>query len=120
MSCYLKGLTDSAALRRRLFATPDADEVRRFLLDTSLLERFSAPLCEAVTGMDRCDRLLHDLGTVAIVEDGAAAVAWVAGNVAHYGGDPGRITIAGHSAGAHIAALLALDRRYLDAEGVRR
>ena len=37
------------------------DDVREFLLATSVLERLSAPLCEAVTGRERCDRLLRDL-----------------------------------------------------------
>lgn len=37
------------------------DEVRRFLLDTSLLDRFTAPLCEAVTGTERSGRLLQEL-----------------------------------------------------------
>lgn len=48
----------------------------------------------------------------AFVEDGAAAVAWVQRHVAAHGGDPGRIVLMGHSAGAQIAALLALDPAY--------
>lgn len=52
------------------------------------------------------------------VEDGAAAVAWVRANIARYGGDPDRLYLMGHSAGAHIAMLLALDGRYLCAAGV--
>lgn len=52
------------------------------------------------------------------VEDTAAAVAWVHREIAARGGDPDRIVVAGHSAGAHIAALLALDRRYLRTAGV--
>ena len=63
-------------------------------------------------------RLHPEVAFPVFVEDGAAAVAWVAGNIAQYGGDASRIVVAGHSAGAHIAALLALDRRYLDAEGI--
>ena len=47
------------------------------------------------------------------MQDGAAAVRWAQANVARYGGDPANIFIAGHSAGAHIAALLALDPRWL-------
>lgn len=43
------------------------------------------------------------------VDDGAAAVRWTHANIAAHGGDPQRIILAGHSAGAHIAALLALD-----------
>ncbi len=47
------------------------------------------------------------------MEDGAAAVRWAHAHAARYGGDPDRIVLAGHSAGAHIAALLTLDPRWL-------
>jgi len=45
----------------------------------------------------------------AFVTDGEAALAWVRNNVAKYGGDPGRVAVAGHSAGGYIAAMLALE-----------
>ncbi|MGO1078598.1 alpha/beta hydrolase [Inquilinus sp. CA228] len=54
----------------------------------------------------------------AFVEDGAAVVAWAATNAARFGGDPDRIVLVGHSAGAYIAALLATDPSYLAAEGL--
>ena len=54
----------------------------------------------------------------AFVEDGAAALRWVHENIAAYGGDADDIWLVGHSAGAHIAALLVTDDRYLAAEGV--
>jgi acetyl esterase/lipase len=47
------------------------------------------------------------------MEDGAAAVRWTHANIATHGGDPQRIILSGHSAGAHIAALLALDTDWL-------
>jgi acetyl esterase/lipase len=50
------------------------------------------------------------------VQDGAKALAWVRDHISDHDGDPDRIFIAGHSAGAHIAALLAADRSYLAAE----
>ncbi|NNF52040.1 MAG: alpha/beta hydrolase, partial [Gammaproteobacteria bacterium] len=53
----------------------------------------------------------------AFVNDGASAVAWVARNIAGYGGSPERIHLMGHSAGAHIAAMLAYDPTYLQASG---
>jgi acetyl esterase/lipase len=51
------------------------------------------------------------------IEDGAQAVAWVQQHAGDYGGDPQRLILMGHSAGAHMAAMLALNRRYLDAAG---
>lgn len=49
------------------------------------------------------------------VEDAAQALRWVADNAAHYGGNKDRIVLMGHSAGAHIAALSALDPQFLKA-----
>ena len=49
------------------------------------------------------------------LEDGAAAVAWTFEHIAELGGDPAQIHLAGHSAGAYIAAMLALDGRWLGA-----
>jgi len=54
------------------------------------------------------------------VEDGAKALGWVYDNISTYGGDPKRIHVAGHSAGAHIGALLTADAQYLKAEGKNR
>jgi acetyl esterase/lipase len=47
------------------------------------------------------------------VFDAAKAMRWTKDNIAHFGGDPGRMFVMGHSAGAHIAALLTLDPAYL-------
>jgi acetyl esterase/lipase len=58
-------------------------------------------------------RLVPQVRFPAFVEDGAAAVAWAEKNVARFGGDPARITLSGHSAGAHIAAMLTLDQQWL-------
>lgn len=52
------------------------------------------------------------------IHDGAMVLKWVRDHIATYGGDPERIAIAGHSAGGHLAALLALDPRYLEGEGL--
>lgn len=52
------------------------------------------------------------------LDDGAAAIRWVRDNIAQYGGDPRRIVLVGHSAGAYNAAMLALDSRYLRRAGV--
>lgn len=52
------------------------------------------------------------------MHDAAAAVAWTQKNIAEYGGDPKKIYLVGHSAGAQIATLLALDKQYLVAQGL--
>jgi acetyl esterase/lipase len=52
------------------------------------------------------------------VEDVALATAWARTHAAALGGDPERLFLAGHSAGAHIAALLATDAQYLAAVGM--
>jgi arylformamidase len=51
------------------------------------------------------------------VEDVAAAIAWVHGNIAKRGGNPEKIFIMGHSAGAHLVALVATDERPLKKAG---
>lgn len=47
------------------------------------------------------------------IEDSAHAVAWTINEVRHYGGDPKRVFVMGHSAGAYNAAMVALDPRWL-------
>ena len=63
-------------------------------------------------------RLVPDVHFPAFVEDGAAAVAWTLANVAKHGGDPARLSLMGHSAGAYIAMMLALDTQWLNAADV--
>ncbi len=58
-------------------------------------------------------RLMPQNPYPAQMEDAAAAFAWVYRNIAQYGGDASRIYVAGHSAGGHLASLLALDAKYL-------
>ena len=52
------------------------------------------------------------------LEDGARAVRWAQDHAEAFGGDPKRIVLVGHSAGAYNAAMIALDPRYLSAAGV--
>lgn len=62
-------------------------------------------------------RLHPEAGFPAFMHDAAAAAAQVKRTAPAWGGDPRRVVLMGHSAGAHIATLLALDPRYLQAEG---
>jgi acetyl esterase/lipase len=65
-------------------------------------------------------RLYPEVTFPAFVQDGALAVRWVHDHIADFGGDPSRIYLMGHSAGAHIAALLTLDGHYLSDVGLDR
>jgi len=58
-------------------------------------------------------RLYPEVKYPAFVEDGAQAFRYLRANVARHGGDPARIFVAGHSAGAYIAALLACNPEFL-------
>ena len=63
-------------------------------------------------------RLVPQARFPAFVEDGALTVKWARDHAAQYGGDPRRITLAGHSSGGYIAAMLALDPHFLRDAGV--
>jgi len=58
-------------------------------------------------------RLYPTVRFPAFVEDAAQSVKWTRDHIAAYGGDPDRIFVMGHSSGAHLAAMLALDEAYL-------
>ena len=62
-------------------------------------------------------RLVPQVLFPVFIEDAAAATARVAEVAATYGGDPDRLGVIGHSAGAHLAMMIALDRRYMAAVG---
>jgi arylformamidase len=63
-------------------------------------------------------RLLPQVDMGTIVRDIAKSIHWVHDHIAEYGGDPQRLLIMGHSAGAQLAALVCTDDRYLKAEGL--
>lgn len=60
-------------------------------------------------------RLYPEVTFPGFVEDAALAVAWVHEHAGDLGADPTRLFLAGHSAGGHLAVLVALDPRYLAA-----
>ncbi len=63
-------------------------------------------------------RLLPQVEMDVLIRDVAKALGWVHRHIAEYGGDPERIFVGGHSAGAQLAALICIDDRYLEEEGV--
>jgi arylformamidase len=63
-------------------------------------------------------RLLPHVEMGTIVHDIARSIHWVHDHIAEYGGDPQRLLIMGHSAGAQLAALVCTDDHYLKLEGL--
>ena len=63
-------------------------------------------------------RLVPDHPYPDFVQDTASVVAWAHRNAARFGGDPDRIFLVGHSAGAYNAAMVAFAPSFLQAEGV--
>jgi acetyl esterase/lipase len=61
-------------------------------------------------------RLLPSVEMGDIIRDVTKALAWTHAHAAEYGGDPNRVFVMGHSAGAQLAALVCTDDRYLKAE----
>jgi acetyl esterase/lipase len=64
-------------------------------------------------------RLYPDVRYPSFIEDGAHAVSWTLNHLDEIGGDPARVNLMGHSAGAYIAAMLALDARWLGDDRAR-
>ncbi len=52
------------------------------------------------------------------IEDAAAAVSWAFNNISNYGGDPSSIFVSGHSAGGYLGAMIGLDKKWLQKEGI--
>jgi acetyl esterase/lipase len=63
-------------------------------------------------------RLWPNVDMETLTRDVAKSIRWVHDHIAEYGGDPKRLLIMGHSAGAQLAALLCTDERYLKEEGL--
>lgn len=62
-------------------------------------------------------RLYPQVKMPGFMQDAAQAALWAAAHAGEYGGARERLYLMGHSAGAHLAALVTLDRRYFAALG---
>lgn len=63
-------------------------------------------------------RLLPNVDMGTLIRDVARSLHWVHDHIAERGGDPNRVFVMGHSAGAQLAAILCTDDSYLKAEGL--
>lgn len=64
-------------------------------------------------------RLAPAVGYPAFVEDTARAFAWVKAHIAEHSGDPSRVILMGHSAGAYNVAMIAIDPVWLAPYGLK-
>lgn len=72
-------------------------------------DHFAEPWVEAGAVFISCGYRLEPEYTIGdSIDDAMRAVTWAAANAARFGGDPTRITVAGHSAGGHLAAMLTM------------
>ncbi|MBE7493971.1 MAG: alpha/beta hydrolase [Verrucomicrobiaceae bacterium] len=62
-------------------------------------------------------RLLPEVDMGTLIRDCAKSFGWVQKHIAEHGGDPKRVLVGGHSAGAQLAAILCTDDRYLKEVG---
>lgn len=58
--------------------------------------------------------IMHPIHIMDVVN----AIAWIESHIVEYGGDPARLILIGHSAGAHLAALSVTNQKYLENAGV--
>ena len=63
-------------------------------------------------------RLSPRVKAPAYIDDAAAATAWCVRNIERFGGDPDRVVVAGHSAGAYLASMVGTDARWLAGHSV--
>ena len=78
--------------------------------DKSLGESIGNKIAESGIGLVSVNyRLSPEFQHPTHVNDAAAATAWVIKNIDGYGGNPLKVYVGGHSAGAYLAALLAID-----------
>jgi acetyl esterase/lipase len=63
-------------------------------------------------------RLAPKIKNPAYTEDAAASLAWVFKNIAKYGGDTSLIFVCGHSAGAYLANMVGMDKKWLNEYGI--
>lgn len=87
---------------------------------TSVQEKPAALTARGYVFVSTNYRLLPQVDMGTLVGDVADALRWVHENIAEHGGDPNRIFVMGHSAGAQLAALLCTDERLLDSRRIPR
>ncbi|MGL5318821.1 MAG: alpha/beta hydrolase [Bacteroidales bacterium] len=63
-------------------------------------------------------RLSPKTNTPNIIEDAAAATAWVFKNISKYGGDSTKIIVSGHSAGGYLTLMIGYDKSYLSKHNI--
>lgn len=91
-----------------------ADKVALFRGEDYVFVSVNYRLSPVAVGPDYTNRIKFPDHNV----DVADAIGWVVDNIADYGGDPGRVALLGHSAGAHLVALTATNPDFLARVGL--
>jgi acetyl esterase/lipase len=87
--------------------------------DSAATQRIARRFADAGIAVASADYRLNPVVTFPVyVDDAAAAYAWLQENIGAHGGDSRQVFIGGHSAGAYLALMVALDERYLRECGV--
>lgn len=115
--------SDHARHRLDVYAPPDADMLPVVIFfygggwrsgDKRLFEHLGRAFAvRGILAVTVNYRLTPEISHPDHARDCAAAVSWVYRNIDRYGGDRRKLVLVGHSAGAHLAALLGTDDRYL-------
>lgn len=63
-------------------------------------------------------RLLPEVDMGTLIRDVAKSFHWVHDHISEYGGNPNKVLVGGHSAGAQLAAIICTDEKYLKEQGI--
>lgn len=91
-----------------------ADKARLFAAEGWTFVSVNYRLSPFPVRLDDPDRVRYP----AAQDDAATALAWAIARASTFGADPGRVAVMGHSAGAHLAALVSTDPTFLQARGL--
>jgi acetyl esterase/lipase len=83
-------------------------------IDPYLTDLFPRLKQESIALVSIDYRIIPKVKCPAYIDDAAAGVSWTFKNIEQFGGDPDKIILTGGSAGAYLASLIGLDKRWLN------
>ena len=125
--CTLHPVCDGRAPHARIYRPQDAKTAPVIVFfyggswqsgNKSIYKFVGSALARRGRGVVPDYRVYPEVIYPAFLEDGALAVRWTKDNATRFGADPNMLFVMGHSAGAYMAAMLALDSRWLGRAGL--